>query len=81
MKKHWYDHKSKLCPTCHFHRPAGERDTGMNRSYYPEGCGYYGYSFHEYPELADDCKGFITTEQYKVQERAKELLKRTRKNK
>lgn len=79
MKKQWYDHRSRICDGCHFHRPAGERDTALGRVYYPEGCGNYGYSFREYPELADDCEGFMTPEQFKAAERAKELMKKKKK--
>ena len=76
MKKQWYDHKSRICDGCHFHRPEGERSTEVGTVYYPEGCGNYGYSFHEYPELADDCEGFITTTDYTAKQRANELLKK-----
>ena len=81
MKKQWYDHRSRKCPTCHYHRPAGERDTAIGRAFFPEGCGYYGYSFHEYPEPADDCEMFMTTEQYEADKRARELLGKRKKNK
>ena len=76
MKKQWYDHKSVLCPDCAYHRPEGERKTETGSVYYPEGCGNYGYSFHDYPELADDCEGFTTQEQYKAMQQADEINKR-----
>lgn len=76
MKKQWYDHKSRKCPECQFHRPAGERETEIGKTYFPEGCGQYGYSFHEYPEPADDCDGFITPEQYKARQMAEAITKK-----
>lgn len=81
MKKKWYDHKSRICTGCHFYRPAGIRRTAIGDVLFPEGCGNYGYSFHDYPEPADDCEGFMTTEQYRSDERARELLKRKTKKK
>lgn len=79
MKKQWYDHKSRKCPGCHYHRPAGKRETEIGRVYFPEGCGRYGYTFHEYPEPADDCEGFMTEEQYKAMIMAEEITKKRKK--
>lgn len=81
MKKQWYDHKSQRCPSCHFYRAAGKRATALGEIDFPEGCGNYGYSFHPYPEPADDCDGFITTAQWEADEQARELLKKKKSKK
>lgn len=79
MKKQWYDHKSVGCPSCHYHRPEGERDTAIGKAEYPEGCGLYGYSFHDYPEPADDCEGFITTKDYEADRKKRAMLEKKKK--
>lgn len=76
MKKRWYDHKCTLCPVCGWYRPEGPRpesqiDPGM---IWPEACGKYGYSLHEYDTPADECEGFATPAQ--VQRRMAECEQR-----
>lgn len=43
---------------------------------WPDACRFYGYAFHEYPELAQDCDGFKTPSQYQ-----RELEMKNRKEK
>ena len=66
MKRHWYDHKTTLCEGCVHYRPAGEEVTAQGRGERKEGCAMYGYYFHPYPELADECECFLTEAQYRA---------------
>ena len=79
MQKEYYDHRSRLCDECHHHAQAGLRETIGTREEFPEGCLLYGYSFHDYPEDAEDCEGFQTEEQWQAEQKQKELLKKKRK--
>lgn len=80
MKKCYYDHKSILCKGCAHFAPAGPR--AVTRDRVAEGCRRYGYSLTgQYPELADDCKGFQTPAQYAAELERLEREKRNRNKK
>lgn len=78
MKKLYYDQRCVRCPGCAFFRPQGPRpeSTLDPTAVWPDACRFYGYAFHEYPELAQDCDGFKTPSQYQ-----RELEMKNRKEK
>lgn len=80
MTKQYYDHRTKLCEGCAHFSPAGER--AVTHDWMPEGCRRYGYSLTgNYPEPADDCRGFQTPEQYAAELERIEKEKKMKKSK
>lgn len=74
MRKQFYDHRTKLCAQCAFHRPEGKRENYITDRTWKEACGLFGYSFHPewYEEDADDCEGFKTPAQYAREQEMKQ---------
>lgn len=81
MKKIWYDQRCVLCPGCAFFRPEGTRPESFDPNVvWPDGCGLYGYTLHDYPEPARDCDGFKTPEQYRRELEQEKLQNKRKKN-